>query len=147
MNARTPRLSVISDEALKHPRSLTAFRGMRLLVGGYVLISALTLVAVYLLRDNPALVNDAVWVRGGIVAVTSVVMLGFVVGTARGRRRSYLRLRLASAIMVVAVAVLISLPGFLPVWMRIEQAVCGLVLIGVVVIVNGRHLRSLFTAK
>ncbi|MEV7010519.1 hypothetical protein [Streptosporangium sp. NPDC051022] len=120
---------------------------MRLLVGGYVLISVLTLVAVYLMRDDPALVNDAVWVRGGIVAVTSVVMLGFVAGTSRGRRRSYLRLRIASAIMVAAVVVLASLPGFLPVWMRIEQGVCGLVLTGVVVIANGRHLRSLFTAE
>jgi hypothetical protein len=48
--------------------------------------------------------------------------------------------------MVVAIAVLVALPGFLPVWMRIEQGVCGLALLGVVFIANGGHLRSLFAA-
>jgi hypothetical protein len=74
-------------------------------------------------------------------------MLAFAAGTARGRRRAYLRLRIASGLMVVAIAVLVALPGFLPVWMRTEQGVCGLVLLGVVVIANGRHLRSVFAAR
>ena len=49
--------------------------------------------------------------------------------------------------MVVAIAVIIALPGTFPLWMKIEQGVCGLILIGVAVIVNGRHMRSLFAAK
>jgi hypothetical protein len=49
--------------------------------------------------------------------------------------------------MVAAIAVIIALPGTFPLWMKIEQGVCGLILLGVVVIVNGRHLRSLFAAK
>jgi hypothetical protein len=107
----------------------------------------LTLVAVYLLRDDAGLVTDTVWVRGVIVALSSLLMLAFATGTTRGRRRAYLRLRIASGAMVVAVAVLVALPGFLPMWMRIEQTVCGLLLVGVVAIVNGRHLRSLFATR
>ena len=42
---------------------------------------------------------------------------------------------------------IIALPGTFPLWMKIEQGVCGFLLIGVVAIVNGRHLRSLFAAK
>jgi hypothetical protein len=33
------------------------------------------------------------------------------------------------------------------VWLRIEQAVCGLLLLGVAVLVNGRELRSRFAAR
>lgn len=135
-----------ADEALADPRSLTAFRGMKVLVGCYIVLSVLTLVAAYVLRHDPGMVTDTVWVRGAIVAVASLLMFAFVSGTARGRRRAYLRLRITSAVMVVAIAILISIPGFLPVWMRIEQGVCGLLLLGIVLIANGRHLRSLFAA-
>jgi hypothetical protein len=48
--------------------------------------------------------------------------------------------------MVAAVAVIVPLPNLLPLWMRIEQGACGLLLLGVVVTVNGRHLRSLFAS-
>ncbi|MEV0346244.1 hypothetical protein AB0H88_10795 [Nonomuraea sp. NPDC050680] len=144
MNSPSPH--AIADEDLNHPRCLRAFRGMKVLVGCYFVISVLTLVAAYVLRDDPGMVTDTVWVRGAIVAVASALMFTFVAGTARGRRRAYLRLRIASAVMVVAIAVLISLPGFLPVWMKIEQGLCGLLLLGVVLIVNGRRLRSLFGA-
>jgi hypothetical protein len=143
----TSRPAAMSDEALNQPRSLTAFRTVKFLVSGYVAISALTLVASYLLRHHPGLVTATVWIRGGIVAFTSLLMLAFAVGASRGRSRAYLRLRIASAVMAVAIVVLVSLPGFLPVWMRIEQGVCGLLLAGVVVIVNGRHLRSLFATR
>ncbi|QWF79483.1 hypothetical protein [Amycolatopsis sp. CA-230715] len=139
--------AAISEEALKHPRTLALFRGVRILVGCYVVLSVLTLLAAYLMRDDAAMVNDAVWVRGGIVALTSLLMLFFAVGTGRGRPRAYLRLRIVSAVMVVAIAVIVALPGFLPLWMRIEQGVCGLLLIGVVVLVNGGHLRSVFTGR
>ncbi|MEU4227048.1 hypothetical protein AB0F17_22350 [Nonomuraea sp. NPDC026600] len=142
----SPPSRATADEDLNHPLSMTAFRRMKVLVGCYFVLSVLTLVAAYVLRDDPAMVTDTVWVRGVIVTAASALMFAFVGGTARGRRRAYLRLRIASAVMVVAIAVLISLPGFLPMWMRIEQGVCGLLLIGVVLIVNGRHLRSLFAA-
>ncbi|MGW3009305.1 hypothetical protein ACWC9R_10755 [Streptomyces sp. NPDC001219] len=71
-------------------------------------------------------------------------MASFAARTARGRRRSYLRLRLASGIMLVAIAVIIVLPGAFPVWLKIEQGVCGALLTGVVAIVNGKQLRSAF---
>ncbi|MFC5834094.1 hypothetical protein [Nonomuraea insulae] len=88
--------------------------------------------------------SDTVWVRGVIVAVSSLVMFAFVVGVSRGRRRAYLRLRIVSGVMVVAIAVLVSLPGFLPAWMRVEQGVCGVLLVGVIAILNGGYLRSVF---
>jgi hypothetical protein len=92
-------------------------------------------------------VNDAVWTRGTIVVASALLTFVCAVRAARGSRRAYLRLRIISAVMLVAIAVIIALPGTFPLWMRIEQGVCGLVLIGVVVVVNGQHLRSLFAAR
>jgi hypothetical protein len=146
MNNRSSRPAVLSAELIYQPRNLTVFWILKRLSGGYAAVSVLTLGAAYLLRRDPGMVNATVWVRGSIVALTSLLMLSFVVGASRGRRRAYLRLRIASGAMVGSVAVLVPLPGFLPLWMRIEQGVCGLLLLGVVVTANGRHLRSLFAA-
>jgi hypothetical protein len=49
--------------------------------------------------------------------------------------------------MLVAIAVIIALPGTFPLWMKIEQGVCGLLLLGVVLVVNGKHLRSAFATR
>ncbi|MEV4314143.1 hypothetical protein [Actinocrispum sp. NPDC049592] len=119
-------------------------RTVKLLALGYLGLSVLTLVAIVLMRDDPAEVNDVVWTRGTIVVLAALLTLWFTSGAAKGQRRAYLRLRITSAIMVVAIAVLVSLPGLLPLWMRIEQGVCGLLLLGVVLIINARRVRQLY---
>jgi hypothetical protein len=49
--------------------------------------------------------------------------------------------------MVVAIAVILAIPSDFPLWFKIEQGVCGLLLLGVVAITNGRQLRSVFASK
>jgi hypothetical protein len=137
----------VAEERLNHPRSRTAFRNVKLLVGSYLGISVLTLVAIILLRDNTTIVTPAVWVRGTIVVASALLTTFFAVQMARGSSGGYLRLRLVSAIMLVAIVVIIALPGTFPLWMKIEQSICGLLLLGVVVIVNGKHLRLTFATK
>jgi hypothetical protein len=39
-----------------------------------------------------------------------------------------------------------AIPGDFPLWMKLEQGVCGLLLLGVVATVNGKHLRSVFAS-
>lgn len=128
-------------------RPATALRAVLTLVGCYLGLSVLTLGAAVVLRHHASIVTDAVWIRGTIVLASALLMTAFAARTARGSRRAYLRLRIASALMVVAIAVIVSLPGLFPVWMRIEQGVCGLLLLGVVVIANGRRLRSAFAKE
>jgi hypothetical protein len=128
-------------------RPRAALHGVRLLVGVYVTISVATLAAIVLLRDDATVVNPAVWIRGTIVAATSVLMFSFATRAARGSARAYLRLRIVSAVMVVAIAVIIAIPGTFPVWLKIEQGACGLVLIGVVVLANSRHVRAVVTGR
>ncbi|MCB5910204.1 hypothetical protein [Streptomyces pinistramenti] len=142
----TRKTPTVPAQALSHPRTRRALRSTTHLVGWYAALSVLTLAAVILLRDHHGLVTDAAWVRSVIVVVTSLLMLSFAARTARGHRRSYLRLRLASAIMLVAIAVILALPGSFPLWLKSEQAVCGVLLLLVVLIANGRRLRSAFAA-
>jgi hypothetical protein len=137
-------MTTISAQTLEQPQSRSAFRTVRMLVGGYLGLSVLTLVAIFLMRDNKTMVTDAVWVRATIVVASALLTLSFAVRAARGSRRAFLRLRIVSGVMLVAIVVIVVLPGAFPVWLRIEQGVCGLVLAGVVLVVNGRHLRTLF---
>ena len=137
----------IADERLNHLRGLASFRSVKLLVGCYLGISVLTLVAIILLRSDTAIVTPAVWVRGTIVAASALLTALFAAQTARGSSSGYLRLRLVSAVMLVAIVTIIMLPGLFPLWMKIEQGVCGLLLLGVVVVVNSKHLRATFARK
>jgi hypothetical protein len=129
---------------LSSPRALSAFRAIKALAGGYLIISLAAVAAIYALRHHPAQVNSAVWTHGIIVAASAVVMFLVALRAARGSRGAFRRLRIISVVLVVAIAVIIALPGDFPLWMKAEQGVCGLLMLGVAVLANGRHLRSLF---
>jgi hypothetical protein len=117
-------------------------KSIRALVACYLTLSVLTLVAVVLLRGHADLVTPAVWVRTSIVAATALLMMSFVVRAGRGSARAFRRLRLVSAIMLVAIVVILAIPGSFPLWLKIEQAVCGLLLLGVVLQVNSGRLTA-----
>ncbi|MFC9279164.1 hypothetical protein [Streptomyces collinus] len=124
-----------------------ALRPAKRLVGCYLALSVATLVAVFLLRDHAGVVDDAVWTRTVIVVGSAALTYTFAQGAAGGSRRAFLRLRIVTAAMTVAVAVIVALPGLFPLWLRIEQSVCGLLLLGVVRVVNGRDVRALFRPR
>jgi hypothetical protein len=91
-------------------------------------------------------VNSAVWTRATIVVVTAVLMLLFAARAAEGSRGAYRRLRIISIITVVVIAVIIAAPGTFPVWLKVEQGICGLIMAGVAVVANRPGLRALFAA-
>ena len=119
---RTATLEGMSTRLAVRPR----LRIAKVLTGAYLVLSLGTLVAIVLLR-NTGLVNDAAWVRGTIVAASSALTFAFAM---RGTRRAYLRLRIVAGVMLVAIAVIIALPGTFPLWMKVEQGICGLLLLG-----------------
>jgi hypothetical protein len=147
MNSRTPHPAAVSAEDPRHPqhpRRTAAFRTVRLLVGGYLGISVLTLAAIVLLRHHPTLVNSAVRIRGTIVVASALLMYLSALRAAHGSPRAYRRLRIISGVMVLAIAAIITLPGTFPLWMKAEQAACGLLLIAVAAIVNSKPVRTSF---
>lgn len=103
--------------------------------------------AVALLRHDVAAVNEAVWIRAAIVVVSALVTFLCALRAARGDRRAYRRLRVISAVMIVAILVIIALPGAFPVWMKIDQGVCGVLLAGALVAVSGRAARAGFATR
>jgi hypothetical protein len=147
MEANENTGTVQSPTAPRTAQDLRALRSLKLLTGAYLALSWLTMAAVFLLRHHSSMVSDVVWVRGTIVAVASVLSFVLAVRTAKGSRGAYRRLRIFSAVMVVAVVVIVSLPGFIPPWMKVEQGACGLLLLGVVLIAGGRRVRALFASR
>lgn len=121
-----------------------ALRGTRWLLAGYTALSVLAMGVLVVLRDDAAVATDAAWVRASIVLVSSLLTLLFAAQAGGGSPRGYLRLRLVTAVMLVAIIVIVAIPGAFPVWLRIEQAACGLLLAGVVLLVNRASVRALF---
>src|SRR4051812_5614313 len=121
-----------------------ALRGARWLLVGYTVLSVLAVGVLVVLRGDAAVATDAAWVRASIVLVSSLLTLLFAAQAAGGSPRGYLRLRLVTTVMLVAIIVIVAIPGAFPVWLRVEQAVCGLLLAGVVLLVNRAPVRALF---
>ncbi|NUW46227.1 hypothetical protein [Nonomuraea rhodomycinica] len=102
----------------------------RILIAAYATLSLLTVAAIAVLSAvAPSLVSPQAWVRGVIVAATSILTLGFARRAARrAGDRALLRLRIVLVVILVAVVgVLLFVP--LPGWMVAEQGVCGLLLL------------------
>ena len=129
-----------------HPHGVRAFRRIRLLVGGYLAVGVLTLAAAAVLsRTDSSAVNAAVWIRGTFVAGGALVMFLCAHRAARGSRGAYRRLRVLSAVTVAAIVAVIMLPGTFPLWMKADQAVCGLLVAATVAAANSRGVRQLFS--
>jgi len=122
-----------------------AFQTTRRLIIAFIALSAATLIAAFFLsHSDPTLVSSTVWTRATLVLLDSLVALSYAKRASRGLAKGYRNLRWLSAGSVVGVVVLVALPGLLPGWMKLEQAVCGLLLIGVVVSINSSKVRALY---
>jgi hypothetical protein len=130
---------------LEHARTKAAFRAIRVLVSCYLAISLAAVVVLAVLHDHPSAATQDAWVHGIIVAVTAVLMMTFALRTTGGNASAYRRLRIASGVMLAAIVVITVIPGDFPLWMKLEGGLCGLLLLGVVIVVNGKHLRKVFS--
>lgn len=113
-----------------------AFRPAVILVTAFLAISAAMMAFLAVATSIGIGIDIAIWIRCSLVFGSAIVLLVFTVGTSRGSRASWIRLRIVSPIIVVAVIVIVSIPGFLPDWVRIEQAVCGLLVLPVAIMAN-----------
>jgi hypothetical protein len=128
-------------------RSRAASRTVLALLTAFVVVSAAMLLVLGGLTAAGTSIDVAVWVRCGIVLGSAIVLLLFGLGAVRGSRSALTRLRIVAPIVVVAVAVIVSIPGFLPGWVRLEQALCGLLVLPVAIIANLPRTRARLAAK
>ena len=130
-----------------HPATREPFRAIKRLLLGYLGIGIAALMAVILLRNHPAEVNGAAWVRSIIVVATALILLSTATLAGRGSRGAFWRLRIISIVTTVAIVVIVVLPGTFPAWLKAEQAVCGVIMRGVALLANGRAARARFTVR
>ena len=116
----------------------TGLRTVRRIIGAYVVLSLATVAAIIVLsKVSPGQVNPQAWVRGIIVAATSVLTFAIARRASPGQPRTLLRLRVVLVVILVAVVGVLFFVA-LPWWMRVEQGLCGVLLLSAAVIALGR---------
>lgn len=138
--------SIAAHEPLAEARA-ARFRPFLVLLAAFVAVSLameLVLVVQSVLGTS---VDGAVWSRCSAVLASSIVLLLLTVGAARGSRTAWIRVRIISVVVVLAVIVIVSIPGFLPPWVRLEQGVCGGLVLPVAILVNLTRTRALFPKR
>lgn len=139
----TKTLSLPADRSLDLTRR-AAFRPVLLLGGAFAAVSAVMIVFLAIASATGIGFESAIWIRCSLVLASALVVLAIASSASRGSRGAWVRLRIISPVIVVAVVVIVSIPGFLPDWVRIEQAVCGLLLLPVAILVNLPRIGALF---
>jgi hypothetical protein len=100
------------------------------------LAAAATVVFIWIVHNNQELVDAGVWTHAIIVFGFALLLVSVTNRAANGSRVAYQRLRIISIVIPVVSVVLVALPGLLPTWMKVEQAVYALVLLTVAVLAN-----------
>lgn len=143
-------MSQTTEHIADSPRSSllqAAFRPVKVLLACYLGLAVAGFGAAVMFHGNRQLVNEAVWVRSSVVLITSAAMFLMALMAARGHRPSLLRLRIVSIIVPLVIVVIIVLPDPFPVWMKVQQGLCALVVAGAAVLVNGRDVRAEFARR
>jgi len=124
------------------PRTRAALRRVRQILSVYLAVGVAALAMIIVTRDsNPEVYAAGIW---RLVGGTAIFV--FAGTAARGLRSAFTRARIVSGLATVTVLPVLIVPGRFPTWLRFEQGCSGLIMLGVVLIVNGRHLRSVFVA-
>ncbi|MGN6125968.1 MAG: hypothetical protein ACTHON_05345 [Humibacter sp.] len=124
-----------------------AFRPAVILITAFLALSAAMVAFLGVLAAVGVGVDSAIWIRCSLVLGSAIVLLAFTIGAARGSRSAWIRLRIVSPIVVVAVIVIVAIPDFLPDWVRVEQAVCGLLVLPVAIMSNLPRMGALFAKR
>ncbi|MFC9238821.1 hypothetical protein ACFTZK_20605 [Streptomyces decoyicus] len=129
---------------LNHPDTQRAFDKAKFLVAAYGALSAAALVTVAVLALTGHTVTPFMWGRSAGVLASAAVFYWLTVLAARGARWAYLRVRILSVIMPLAIIAVDMIPGICPTWFAMVQATCALPLVVAAFISNGSGLRAAF---
>ncbi|MBE1584494.1 hypothetical protein ACFPOI_30935 [Nonomuraea angiospora] len=92
--------------------------------------------------------NWVVWLRGAAVAVTAVWLVALAGQAARGKRSAYVRIRFVTIAAPIGIVLILVAPdsGY-PGWMKAEQALVGVLVAAVALLVNRRAVRQAFPKR
>jgi hypothetical protein len=120
----------------------------RLWLAGALVSMAGLIVTTVLSVVDPVDVTWVVWLRGGVVAVASLVLIAVTAAAARGSRGAYLRLRWISILAPIGIVLILVAPdaGY-PLWMKLEQAIVGALIVAIAIQLNRRIVRLAFVRR
>ncbi|MGA0567710.1 hypothetical protein ACO2Q7_10275 [Rathayibacter sp. KR2-224] len=121
-----------------------AFRPVLALLTVLLVLSAAMIAFIAVLAVFGVGVDAAVWIRGSFVLASAIVLLLIARVAAKGSRAALVRLRIIMPIVLAAVIVIVSIPGLLPDWARLEQAVCGALVLPAVILIYLPRLSALY---
>ncbi|MEU6788889.1 hypothetical protein ABZ912_57740 [Nonomuraea angiospora] len=123
---------------------MESFGKVKILVAAYGALSAVVLATVAVLAISGQTVTSFMWGRSAGVLASAAVTYWLTVRAARGARWAYLRVRVISIVMPVAIVAVDLIPGLCPTWFAMMQAVCALAIAAAGFVVNGSGLLAAF---
>ncbi|AWN31140.1 hypothetical protein [Streptomyces sp. NEAU-S7GS2] len=129
---------------LNRPHPHRAFGRVKALVAAYGALSAAVLITVVVLASTGHTVTAFMWGRSAGVLASAAVAYWLTVLASRGARGAYLRVRIISVVVPIAIVAIDMIPGALPPWFVLMQVGCALVLGATAFLVNGSGLRAAF---
>ncbi|KWT62260.1 hypothetical protein ADL21_09055 [Streptomyces albus subsp. albus] len=133
-----------AEAAASQAPARRALRTAKIFIGVYGALSTAVLLTVVVLAATGHEVTSFMWGRSAGVLASAAVTYWLTVLAARGARWAYLRVRILSVVMPVAIVAIDLIPGALPVWFIAMQAVCALAIGATAFTANGSVLRAAF---
>ena len=121
-----------------------SLRRIRVLCVVYLAATVVTLGFLAWKNGDASLVTDEAWVHAIILLALAVVLVRVAKRAEAGSRRGYLRLRIVGLVVPLASLVEALIPGLFPTWMRIEQALYGVLLLAVAALASSPAVRRSF---
>ncbi|MEV4250118.1 hypothetical protein AB0J63_42785 [Streptosporangium canum] len=140
----TPNRTTAAAGHVNHPYTQQAFGRVKQLVAAYGALSVAVLIVVVILSVTGREVTSFMWGRTGGMFVSAVVTYWLTALASRGARWAYVRVRIISVIVPIAIIAIDSIPGALPPWFVAMQIAGALTLVPAAFIVNRSELRAAF---
>ena len=134
-------------ETLNRPNGFEAIGKAKNYVAAYGALSVAVLVVVVALSVSGREVTSFMWGRTGGMFASAVVTYWLTVLAARGARWAYVRVRVISVVVPVAVIAVVSIPGALPPWFVGMQIAGALALAPAAFVANRSGLRAAFAKQ
>ena len=129
---------------LNHPGIQQAFGKMRKSIAVYGAFSVAVLLVVVILSLNGEKVSSFMWGRTGGMFASAAVTYWLLGLASRGSRSAYVRVCVIAVVVPIAVIVVDSIPGALPLWFVVLQIAGAVALAPTVFLVNRSELRTAY---
>jgi len=120
------------------------FNLLKKIVTMYGVMSGIVLGTVVVLAAVGDSVTSFMWGRSIGVLASALVTYWLVGRASKGARWAYVRVRIISVVVPVAIVAVDLIPGLCPMWFLVMQAMCAIALGAAAFVVNASPVRAAF---